>query len=658
MNLFSHAQNQIMSPVAMPYLGAISERKFFNCSMFDKAGFDKAVFDKPGRTNRSNTPVSPKTESSQPSLAGGRDSRAAKDEVPERVRSMDWSKTAIGPIETWPPSLMNAVELSFNANHPIAIFWGPDCVLLYNEAWRSIAGDRDLRFLGQRLVEACPELWQILGPQIQAVRETAQGCSYKDQLLPAHRFGYNEECYFSYSLNPIKASDGTVEGVFSIVEETTGSVVETRRQELLRELESKTAAAKSPEEACALAAAAIATDPADVPFALVYLVDWERQRALLSGSAGIRPDSPALLQVADLADARGLSTSWPIAEVAEAGIALRITDLSARFGVDFDSPWREVLREALVLPVIGDTPAERVVGVLVAGVSPRRALDDGYVDFYYSVCEQLASAMRSARGNQEEQRRSARLEEQLRNSHKMEEAGRLAAGAAHDLNNLLTMIYGHSDLLSEQVRNDQMREDVAMISSACERAMSLTKHLLAFSRRQAPEVRLVNLNQVISDFEPLLRGLVGRDIELVTTLREGLGYVMADSRQLERVIMNLVVNARDAMPQGGKLLIETSHAESGGDQQACQDGPLQGPSVLLTITDTGTGMDKATLSRLFDPFFTTKAPGKGTGLGLSTVREILKQKGGGIWVESEPGQGTSFKLALPRMAKGDELPPQ
>jgi two-component system cell cycle sensor histidine kinase/response regulator CckA len=299
-----------------------------------------------------------------------------------------------------------------------------------------------------------------------------------------------------------------------------------------------------------------------------------------------------------------------------------------------------------------------VVGVLVAGVSPRRALDDGYVDFYYSVCEELAIAMRAARGNQEQQQRSRRLEEQLRQSHNMEEAGRLAAGAAHDLNNLLTMIYGHSDLLSEQVRNDQMREDVAMISSACERAMSLTKHLLAFSRRQAPEIRLVNLNQVISDFEPLLRGLVGRDVELVTTLNEGLDYVMADSRQLERVIMNLVVNARDAMPQGGKLLIETSHAESAHVPEDSRDGAMPGPSVLLTITDTGTGMDEATLSRLFDPFFTTKAPGKGTGLGLSTVREILKQNGGAIWVESKPGEGTSFKLALPRMAKRDELPPQ
>jgi len=568
---------------------------------------------------------------------------------------MDWSKTAIGPIESWPSSLMNAVELSLNANHPMAIFWGQDCVLLYNEAWRTIAGDRDLRFLGQRLAEACPDLWQVLGPQIQAVCETARGCSYKDQLLPAHRFGYNEECYFSYSLNPIKSSDGTVEGVFSIVEETTSSVVDSRREELLREVESQTAAARSPEEVCALAAAAIATDPADIPFALVYRVDWERQRAVLSGSAGIPPGSPAALQVADLADARGLSTSWPIAEVAEAGTALRIADLATRFGVDFDSPWREALREALVVPVIAGTPGERVVGVLVAGVSPRRALDDGYVDFYYSVCEELAIAMRDARGNQEEQQRSQRLEEQLRNSHKMEEAGRLAAGAAHDLNNLLTMIYGHSDLLSEQVRNDSMREDVALISSACERAMSLTKHLLAFSRRQAPEVRLVNLNQVISDFEPLLRGLVGRDVELVTRLSDGVDYVMADSRQLERVIMNLVVNARDAMPQGGRLLIETSHADSDSLPQDSQDGAIQGPSVVLTITDTGTGMDEATLSRLFDPFFTTKAPGKGTGLGLSTVREILKQNGGAIWVESKPGKGTSFKLALPRIAKSDTV---
>jgi signal transduction histidine kinase len=234
----------------------------------------------------------------------------------------------------------------------------------------------------------------------------------------------------------------------------------------------------------------------------------------------------------------------------------------------------------------------------------------------------------------------------------MEEAGLLACGAAHDLNNLLTMIYGHSGMLSEQLGNDPMLADVAIINSACERAIGLTKHLMEFSR-QGPEVRRLNLNRVISDFEPLLRGLLGHNVELVTLLSPSLDWVLADPRQLERVMMNLVVNARDAMPNGGRLLIETSHGELDDVHGDSLEGMIPDSSVLLKITDTGTGMDKAVLRRLFDPFFTTKAPGKGVGLGLATVYDILKQNGGSIWVESEPGKGTTFTLSLPRMANND-----
>jgi signal transduction histidine kinase len=564
-------------------------------------------------------------------------------ELTVHVRGMDWSETAIGPIESWPAALMNAVELSLNAKHPIAIYWGPDGVLLYNDAWISLAGEQDLESLGQRACQAWPQLWQILEPQIQTVRATKRGCSYKNQLLPLRRLGYNEERYFSYSLNPIKASDGTVEGVFSIVEETTASVVNARREALLRELDSATAPATSAEEVCVRAAAAMATDPSDIPFALVYLMDWPTQRAVLLGAAGILPASPVTTKAVDLSDARNLSSGWRIAEVAQAALAERIAHRSAKVEVAFDSHRREEPREALVLPIGADS-RDGAAAVLIAGVTPRRPLDNAGLDFYSSVCVRIANAIRAVRDNQEEQERNEKLESQLRHSHKMAEAGQLACGAAHDLNNLLTMIYGHSDLLSEQLGNDRMRQDVALISSACERAISLTRHLLAFSRRQAPEVRPVNLNELISDFEPLLRGLVGRKIQLVTTLGPALDPVMADPRQLERVIMNLVVNARDAMPNGGRVLIETSHAEVEDAQEDC--------GVLLTITDTGNGMDKAILGRLFDPFFTTKAPGKGTGLGLATVYEILQQNGGSIWVESEPGKGTSFKLSLPQITPG------
>lgn len=563
----------------------------------------------------------------------------------------DWSKTELGAIESWPASLQNAFELSLNASNPIAIYWGADAVLLYNQAWHAMAGGQDLRSLGQKAATATPELWRVLGPQIQIVRETRAGDSYKDKLLPMQGARYSEERYFSYSLNPIKAADGTVEGIFSIAEETTASVVQARRNALLRKLESDTTLSKSPEQACADAAYAIATDPADVPFALVYLVDWELQRAVLFGSTGISLNSPLAPPMVETFTDRILSSGWHIAEVATTGVAHRISDLSERLDIDFESSWPQVPKEALVLPIF-ENPGHRVAAVFVAGVNPLRTLDDGDFDFYHSVRSRIADAIEAARGNQEEQRRSEKLEQQLRHSQKMEEAGLLACGAAHDLNNLLTMIYGHSGMLSEQLGNDPMLADVAIINSACERAIGLTKHLMEFSR-QGPEVRRLNLNRVISDFEPLLRGLLGHNVELVTLLSPSLDWVLADPRQLERVMMNLVVNARDAMPNGGRLLIETSHGELDDVHGDSLEGMIPDSSVLLKITDTGTGMDKAVLRRLFDPFFTTKAPGKGVGLGLATVYDILKQNGGSIWVESEPGKGTTFTLSLPRMANND-----
>ena len=266
----------------------------------------------------------------------------------------------------------------------------------------------------------------------------------------------------------------------------------------------------------------------------------------------------------------------------------------------------------------------------------------------------IVTEIPSPQATQENRRRSEEVEDQLRHSRKMEEAGRLACGAVHDLGNLLTTIYGYPDLLAEQLsENDRMREDVALISSACKKAMSLTGHLLSYSRRKKLDVRALDLNRVIADFEPLLRGLVGRNIELVTALCPSVDRVRADSEQLERVIMNLVVNARDAMPHAGRVMIKTSQAGLDEARGGCLEDVIPGSYVLLTVSDTGTGMDEAIRGRLFDPFFTTKAPGCGTGLGLATVYDILKQSGGMIWVQSEPGKGTTFKLALPRATPGD-----
>jgi nitrogen-specific signal transduction histidine kinase/CheY-like chemotaxis protein len=251
------------------------------------------------------------------------------------------------------------------------------------------------------------------------------------------------------------------------------------------------------------------------------------------------------------------------------------------------------------------------------------------------------------------------LEQQLRQAQKMEAIGNLAGGVAHDFNNIVTIITGYSDMLLSRIGPEgPMRRELEQIKKAGDRANSLTRQLLAFSRRQMLQPKVLDLNAVVTNLEPMLQRLIGENIELVIELKRELGQVKADPGQVEQVIMNLAINARDAMPQGGKLLLETDNAVL-DEVDARRHLPMPpGSYVHLAVSDTGHGMDAATQSRIFEPFFTTKEQGKGTGLGLSTVYGIVKQSGGYIWVDSEPGQGTTFKIYLPRVvAPADSVPP-
>ena len=244
------------------------------------------------------------------------------------------------------------------------------------------------------------------------------------------------------------------------------------------------------------------------------------------------------------------------------------------------------------------------------------------------------------------------LEDQLRQAQKLEAIGMLAGGIAHDFNNLLTVINGYAELLLQTVAADwPYRENLEDIHSAGERAASLTHQLLAFSRKQVLEPKVIDLNGIILDLEKLLRRVIGENIDFRTVLDEKLGSVNADPGQIEQIVMNLAINSRDAMPNGGKLTIETSNEDLDDEYARSHISVKPGRYIMLAVSDTGTGMDEVTKARIFEPFFSTKAVGKGTGLGLSTAYGIVKQSGGNIWVYSEPGLGTTFKVYLPVVDK-------
>jgi signal transduction histidine kinase/ActR/RegA family two-component response regulator len=316
-----------------------------------------------------------------------------------------------------------------------------------------------------------------------------------------------------------------------------------------------------------------------------------------------------------------------------------------------------VLAGGAMVFLISDT-FTRPLAVLLKGV---RALEEG--NFTYPIeargGDELARVTRAFDGMrgtlQQNEAKRQQLEEQLRQAQKMEALGRLAGGVAHDFNNLLTVIKGHSELLIDRMKpTDVFHGSTQQIVKTADRAASLTRQLLAFSRMQVLQPRILDLNTLVADMSKLLRRLIREDIEFSFRLGDSLGRVKADPSQLEQVLLNLTVNASDAMDQGGKLTIETRNLVADEAYARARQQLKPGRYVMLAVTDTGHGMDAVTKSRIFEPFFTTKEPGKGTGLGLATVYGIVSQSGGFIWVETAPGNGTRFEIYLPAAAEKED----
>ena len=676
-------------------------------------------------------------------LAGG-------GEMGALTRAHDWSATPLGPPETWPQSLRTAVRILLNTNHPMFIWWGPELIQFYNDAYRQTMGpERHPSALGQRGRACWAEIWDIIGPQIEQVMRGGGATWHENQLVPVTRHGRLEQVYWTYGYSPIDEDDG-IGGVLVVCRDVTkdylaAAALREREAELTRvqqlgrigglEVDLRTGFRnrRSPEY---LSIHGLPPDAANESHE-----DWVQRihpedreatekkfRDAVAGDVReysvqyriVRPSDGETRWISVKStierDAQGrpvrlVGAHSDITEQVMAEQALRqseerfrkladqLAELNATLAQRVEEKTRErdrIWNVSQDLLVVADrngiwrtvNPAwTRTLGWSEAELLNRTSEwlehpdDDGIMrtqirtldasnttvrfesrfrhrdgsyrwlswtavpdqDLIYAVARDVTAERAAAE-------RLRATEEALRQSQKMEAVGQLTGGIAHDFNNLLTGIVGSLDLLQtrlNQGRTDNVARYINAAMTSANRAAALTHRLLAFARRQPLIPKGVDVNALVVSLEDLLRRTIGETIDLEIMASDGLWWTLCDPNQLESALLNLAINARDAMPDGGKLAIATTNARL---DSVTADTPALSPGdyICIDVTDSGVGMSAEVAARAFDPFFTTKPIGQGTGLGLSMIYGFARQSNGHVTIDSKIGQGTSVKLYLPR----------
>src|SRR5260221_4569304 len=546
-------------------------------------------------------------------LAGG-------GEMGALTRAYDWSRSPLGKPETWPQSLRTAVRILLNTNHPMLIWWSPELIQFYNDAYRQTMGpERHPSALGQRGRECWAEIWDIIGPQIAQVMSGAGATWHENQLVPVTRHGKLEQVHRTYGFSPIDEDDG-IGGVLVVCRDVTKEHLAAAK---LREREAELAELN----------ATLAQRVEEKTRERDRIWNVSQDLLVVADRNGVwRTVNPAWTKTLGWSEAELLNRTSEWLEHPDDG-GLTRTDVNnliqGNLTVRFEGRFRHKDGSYRWLSWTG-VPDQDLIYAVARDVTAEKA-----------ATERLKAT-----------------EEALRQSQKMEAVGQLTGGIAHDFNNLLTGIVGSLDLL--QIRLNQGRTDnaaryieAAMISA--NRAAALTHRLLAFARRQPLIPKGVDVNQLIMSLEDLLRRTIGETIDLNIVAADDLWCTLCDPNQLESALLNLAINARDAMPEGGKLTISTANARLDG---VTADTPAlsSGDYICIAVTDTGTGMSAEVAARAFDPFFTTKPIGLGTGLGLSMIYGFARQSNGHATIDSRLVDGTSIRLYLPRYQGGVAAP--
>ncbi len=564
-------------------------------------------------------------------------------EMGELIRTFDWARTPLGPLESWPQSLRSAVSILLPSKAQIVMFWGPDLIALYNDAYRPVFGRKHPSALGMPAREAWSELWDDLKPLFESVLQTGEAFWASDRYFYMERFGFPEETFFDVSYDPIRDETGNVGGLFCIVTETTARVIGERRLRTLRDLSlSGTAEARSVEHSCRTVAELLSRNQYDIPFALIYLLDKAGQTARLLGTSGLDVGTraaPMSVNISPSAD-----SCWPFYEVMQTNWPVEITDVIERCGELPGGVWPEPTHTAMVMP-ISASGQDRAAGFLVVGVSPRRPLDDQYRGFFDLLSTQIATTIANASAHEEERRRAEALAELDRAKTAF------FSNVSHEFRTPLTLMLGPvADLLAEtdDTLPSAQRERLEIAHRNGLRLQKLVNTLLDFSRIEAGRVQAsfvpTDLASVTADLVSNFRSACEKaGLDLIVDCPPLPEPIYVDQDMWEKIVLNLVSNAFKFTLNGS---IEVALRPADGH-------------VALSVRDTGVGVPAEDLPKLFERFHRVRlSQGRtqeGSGIGLALVRELVKLHGGTVSVESTLGEGTVFTVSLPR---GKDLLPQ
>jgi signal transduction histidine kinase len=544
-------------------------------------------------------------------------------------------------MELWPHSLRSLVKTMLASQYPMILTWGPEFIQFYNDAYSKLIGDKHPPALGTDIRITMAESWDTLGPMIQRVMESGQANWTPALLLVIERSGYREEAYFSVSHSPAEDDDGRIVGMLGVCSEVTQQVVGERRLQLLRDLGSRADETRSVETTCRDLAAAIASHPLDIPFALIYLRGPDGKTLVLQGAVGLTENSGVAPAIIDLGNAQNDVVQGDVVQGDVWSVRRAVTGETAtvhgieRFVTVQGGPWDETVQQAVVMPIASSEPTAPL-GVLVVGVSPNQALTESYITFHQVFASQVSVAIRNAQAYEEERRKAEELA-------KLDRAKtEFFSNVSHEFRTPLTLMMGP---LEEVLERDSAlapddREQLQIVQRNSRRLLKLVNTLLSFSRIEAGRIEATyeptDLAGLTADLASVFRSAIERaGVRLEVDCAPLPGPVYIDREMWEKIVLNLLSNAFKFTFEG-----EIGVALN-----------WQGDHVEMVVRDTGAGIAEAELPHLFERFHRVygvrSRSHEGTGIGLALVQELVRLHGGEVGVSSELGQGTQFKISIP-----------